>query len=90
MSDSMSKYAYVGTAATTQVHTGPGVLKKIILGETAAGAITVYDCATTANTPTLAVLKASVVEGTYEFDAPVSAGIRVVNAGNSKFTVIYE
>jgi hypothetical protein len=92
MSDfSQNKYAYIGTATTgTQVLSSPGLLKAVVIGETAAGAISIYDCTTTANTPTVAVLKASVVEGTYEFDAPVTAGIRVVAAGNSKFTVIYE
>ena len=81
-------YAYISTATTTQVATGGGRLIRIILGETAAGAISLIDntAGTTAN---IGVLKASIVEGTYEFGVNFAAGLRIVTAGASKLTVVY-
>lgn len=88
------KSTYISTATTTDVSgngTVPftGVLVRIIVGETAAGAITVYDAVSGATTTTIAVLKASIAEGTYEFGINVSKGIQVTTAGASKITVVY-
>ncbi len=60
------KYTYISTATTTQVATGQGQLVRIIVGSTAAGAITVVD-AITGSTPVIATLKASIAEGVYDF-----------------------
>lgn len=79
---------YISSATTTQVKTGAGVLHALVLTETAAGAITVYDNVTSTGTP-VAVLKASIVEGTYAFNVAFSTGLRVVTAGASKLTVSY-
>ena len=77
---------YIATATTTTCVTGPGVLHSIVVGETAAGAITVYD--NTAGSGTIkAVLKASIVEGTYLFDLQVTTGLTIVTAAASKITV---
>ena len=78
---------YISTATTTLIATGRGVLKRIVLGETAAGAITVYDNITATGT-VLAVLKASITEGTYEIGASFSVGCTIVTAGASKLTAI--
>ena len=78
---------YISTATTTLVATGRGVLKRIVLGETAAGAITVYDNITATGT-VLAVLKASIAESTYEIGASFSVGCTIVTAGASKLTAI--
>lgn len=80
---------YISTATTTTVKTGAGVLGSIVLGETAAGAITVYDN-TAASGTIIAVLKASVVEGTYTFNAAFTTGLTVVTAGASKLTVNFQ
>lgn len=80
--------AYISTATTTQVKTGTGVLKAIVVGETAAGSIKIID-GTSGTTTNLAELKASVAEGTYTFDTAFKAGLRIVTAGASKITVIY-
>lgn len=80
---------YITTATSTQVKTGPGILHAIVLGETAAGAISVID-GTSGSTANIATLKASIVEGTYVFNANFSAGLRIVTAGASKLTVLYE
>ena len=78
---------YISTATTTLIATGRGVLKRIVLGETAAGTITVYDNITATGT-VLAVLKASIAEQTYEIGASFSVGCTIVTAGASKLTAI--
>lgn len=80
---------YISTATTTQVKTGPGILHAIVLGETSAGAITIIDN-TSGSTANIGVLKASIVEGTYAFNCNFSAGLRIITAGASKLTVIWE
>jgi hypothetical protein len=85
----MDAYRYISTATTTNIFVGPGTLKKIILGETAAGTITIYDEVAGGTTQIVAVLKASVVEGEYEFDVAVGKGLQIVTAGASKLTVVY-
>ena len=78
---------YIATNTTTLVMTGPGKLWRIILGETAAGAITIYDALTATGTAKC-VLKASIAEGTYEFGMEFKTGLTIVSAGASKLTVI--
>lgn len=82
------EHEYISTATTTVVKSGSGRLKSITVGETAAGAITVYDN-TAGSGAVIAVLKASIAEGTYEFDVAFSTGLTVVTAGASKLTVSY-
>lgn len=80
------KPTYISTATTTTAKSGAGTLGSITVGETAAGAITVYD--NTAGSGTIiAVLKASVVEGTYNFDVAFTTGCTIVTAAASKITV---
>jgi len=82
------KYAYISTATTTQVDTGQGQLVRIILGETAAGAISILDDVS-GSTVNLASLKASIAEGVYEFGVQYVTGLRIITAGASKLTVVY-
>lgn len=77
--------AYISTITTTAVKAATGVLRRIVLTETAAGTITVND-----NDGAVAVLKASIVEGTYDFDVECKGKIEVVTAAASKLTVVYE
>lgn len=84
-----NNYNYISSATTTQVKTGPGQLHAIVVGETAAGAISIID-GTSGTTANIGTLKASIVEGTYRFEnCKFSAGLRIVTAGASKITVIY-
>lgn len=85
----MDAYRYISTATTTDVFTGQGTLKKIILTETAAGTITIYDEATGGTSNIVAVLKASIVEGEYEFDVALARGLQIVTSGASKLTAVY-
>jgi hypothetical protein len=82
------KYAYIADAATTQVDIGQGQLIRIIVGETAAGAISIIDN-TTGSTVNIGTLKASIVEGTYDFNVQYALGLRIITAGASKITVVY-
>lgn len=80
---------YISTATTTTVKTGIGRMARINITETAAGTITIYDN-TAASGTILGVFKASVVEGTYEFNCRFNTGLTIVTAGASKLTVIWE
>ena len=81
------KGTLITTGTTTQVFKGAGVLKRIVVGETAAGTIKVYD-AITGTTNQVVELKASIVEGTYEFDIHLKTGCRVITAGATKCTIV--
>lgn len=81
--------AYIATATTTTVKAFAGHLHSITVTETAAGTITVYD--NTAGSGTIiALLKASIAEGTYEINAPFGTGLTIVTAGASKITVAFD
>ncbi|MCB1713167.1 MAG: hypothetical protein KDH96_12045 [Candidatus Riesia sp.] len=80
---------YISTATTTTCKSGRGVLRKILITETAAGAITIYDN-TAASGTVLAAFKASVAEGEYEFNVRFGTGLTIVTAGASKVTAIWE
>lgn len=79
---------YISTATTTQVDTGQGQLIAIVVGETAAGAISIIDN-TSGSTVNIGSLKASIAEGTYWFLTNYSTGLRIITAGASKISVIY-
>ena len=72
----------VGCAAPAAAAEGDGVLKTIIVGETAAAAITVAN-----SVGTIAVLKASIAEHSYPFDVAFTGYLTVTVAGASKVTV---
>ena len=78
----------IKTATTTTVKSGAGMLHKIVVNTTAAGAIAVYDN-TSAAGPTIATLKASIVENSYVYDLPFTTGLTIVTAAASDITVTY-
>lgn len=80
--------AYISSATTTTVKSGSGYLRSITVGETAAGAITIYD--NTAGSGTvIGVLKASIAERTYYFESSFATGLTIVTAAASKISVCY-
>jgi len=81
-------FTNIATATTTVVKSGSGHLHSIVLGTTAAGAITVYDNTAGSGTK-IGILKASIVEGTYIYDCQFSTGLTIVTAGASDITVNY-
>lgn len=80
--------SYISSATTTVVKSGAGVLHCITVTELAAGTITIYD-STTGSGTVIAVLKASIPEGTYVFDRIFSTGLTIVTAAASKIHVSY-
>ena len=82
------KQTPITTATTTQVHSGQGQLICITVGETSAGAISIIDN-TTGTTANIGTLKANIVENTYWFLSNYSTGLRIITAGASKITVVY-
>jgi hypothetical protein len=81
-------YAYIASATTTQVKSGATFLKAIVVNTTAAGTIGIIDN-TSGSTVNVGQLKASVVEGTYEYNIRLSAGLRIVTGAASDITVVY-
>ncbi|MDD5220972.1 MAG: hypothetical protein PHV11_10420 [Candidatus Bipolaricaulis sp.] len=76
---------YISSADTYRLsEKSEGVLHSITVGETAAGTITVSDIK-----GTIAVLKASVAEGTYLYDITWNGFLEIVTAGASKISVSY-
>ena len=78
-----------GTGLTVQVFEQVGYFGAIIVGETAAGAITITDQDSNGTRHTLGILKSSIVEGEYRFNCSVSKGLRIVFAAASKVSVTY-
>lgn len=81
-------FTNISTATTTAVKTGAGHLHSIVVGTTAAGAITIYDNTSGSGTK-IGTLKASIVEGTYLFDCAFATGLTIVSAAASDITVTY-
>lgn len=80
----------ISSATTTTVVTGKGILQAITVGTTAAGAITVYGLSNgTNNSGTPNVLKASIAEGTYWYNATFATSLIIVTAGASGVTVTW-
>lgn len=82
------KYKYIGSATTTQVKTGRGVLHSIVVGTKAAGAIYVRDGVDNAD-PLIATLKSDIAEGTYYFDCVFANGLIILTDAATKITVVY-
>lgn len=79
---------YISSATETVIHDKPCKLGTVVLGETAAGTITIYDGVTAALGTIKAVLKASIAEQTFDFGGAVfSKGLVIVTAAASKLTV---
>lgn len=75
----------ITTATTTAVKAAGGVLKRLIIGTTAAGTITVND-----SVGAKLVLKASMPEGVYEVNLLCAGKIEVVTAAASDITVTFD
>ena len=87
-SETGSRSVRITTATTTAVKAGTGVLRRLIVGTTAAGTITVTDGMATPTT--LLVLGASIPVGVYELNLLCPSGIRVITGAASDITVTFE
>lgn len=79
----------ITSATTTTVKSGSGILRRITINTTAAGAITVYDN-TAASGTKIATFPSSAVVGTYEYGVRFTTGLTIVTAAASDITVAWE
>lgn len=82
------KYTNITTATTTQVHTGPCRLIRIVLNETTDGAITITDN-TTGTTPIVGIIATATIPGFLYYGVKIQTGLRITTAGASDVTVVY-
>jgi hypothetical protein len=85
------KYARITTATTTQVKSGAGVLKRIIVNvPVSAGTIGLID-GTSGTTVNIGVITSTADLKPYfiDFDIQFSAGLRIVTAQAQDITVVY-
>jgi len=85
----IGKALNIAGATTTLVKTGNGVLYRIVVNTTAAGQIHVYDGIDASGT-LIGTIKASVVEGFFEFLCGFLTGLCIVTDAASDITVVYE
>lgn len=86
------KHMFATCSDTTSclVKSGSTFLHAIIVNTTAAGAITIYNGVGPTTGVAIGVLKASVVEGTYTYNVPLTTGLTIAMASNSDITVVYQ
>ena len=83
------KYLNISTATTTNVKKGNGVLVSIVLNETNAGIITIYD-ENSATGTIIATIAAGAAAGTvFPYLAQFTVGLTIVTAGADDLTVTY-
>jgi len=84
----IGNYRFIGTATTTTLVTGPGVLIAIIVGKATTGTVTVYD--NTAGSGTV-ITQFGTGTGTFGFQigARYSNGLTVVTTAADNITLIY-
>lgn len=80
---------YISGITGTQVFTGKGTLHAVVVNTTTATAFGIYDTASGTATGTIALLKSSVVEGPYEYDASISNGLYITCGSSGDYTVLY-
>lgn len=86
---SPSNNTNIKTATTTTAKSSGGILRRITINTTAAGAITVYDNTAGSGT-TIATFPSSAAIGTYEYGCRFVTGLTIVTAAASDITVIWE
>ena len=78
-------YHYIATVSSASINGGsPIILKRIIIGTTGAGTILVLE-----GTTTIATLKSSMPEGSYDFDTVIQAATVRTNNSASLVTVVW-
>ena len=88
---SQPKYAYLTTAASTQLKTGAGTLHRITLNNAVGTLITVYDgVGVTANIIAIIDTPATANALTLEYGIDFLTGLYIVTTGTWNLTVVYE
>jgi len=90
VSEQRYSYAYSAAVGTTVVKASAGFLHGIHLGSTSAGGnITIYDNASGTSATVIGLIKASAVEGFYQFNCTFANGCVVANVGTQVYTALY-
>lgn len=83
-----SRWDHVVNSKTISTKSGePFVLMTVVVNTTSASAITLYDAGD--NNRVIASLKASVIEGDYNYNLPLKGGLKIDNPGGSDLTVVF-
>lgn len=88
MINTINSYVHVTGTAAVQAVTGACTLVSVIVNTTASGTLTISDSLTT-TTPAVAVLKSSIVEGTYTYNVTLGTGLRITAAAVGDYTIVY-
>jgi hypothetical protein len=84
----VGQYNYISTGATTLIKTGPGALIAIVMGNSTAGTVTVYDN-TAASGNIIAKFNTSTSAFSFQIGAKFTIGCTVVTSAADQVTVIY-
>ena len=79
----------ISTATTTVVKYGPGVLVSVILNETNAGAITIYDATSATGTPIATIAASAAAGSVFPYLCQFTTGCTIVTAGADDITVVF-
>lgn len=82
------EYTYITSGATTTVFSGRGVLHAININQSPTGVVRIVDN-TTGTTANVGILPASAVVGTRIFNASISKGLIIDQAGSGDMTVLW-
>lgn len=89
MINNIGDYYHISSAGTNQVSPDRSTLIRVVINTTSTGTVTIADANTTTTGTTIAVLKASVAEQTFEYGVTMAFGIRIVSTGSSDITAVY-
>lgn len=79
-------YSHITNSASTTVFTGKGELYSVVVNKTVAGTVTIQDSGST-----IAVLKASVAEGTYTYRVKINQRLVITPAATAgDYTIIFK
>jgi hypothetical protein len=84
----VGKYNYISTATTTVVKSGPGALLSVVLGNSTAGTITIYDN-TAGSGSIIAKFNASTSPFSFGVGALFNTGCTVVTTSTDQVTLVY-
>ena len=82
-------YSNITSGATTQVKSGEGILKKIVINTGCTGTIKVIDN-TSGSTANIATITNPSAGQNYEYFLDFLTGLRIITSATCDITVIYE
>jgi hypothetical protein len=80
---------HITSGTTTQVYTGPCVLRRVIVNIASSNPINIIDQNDSGATPVIASMEPSMPPGAYEYNCVMANGIQIVYAGDADLTITY-